>query len=159
MSVSRHILISAALIPKQPFNTDLQAIQSCYLKFRSLVIGVTSSLLLLAGSNSYSQQLVETFRIEGYVFRHERQELKKLTDECSNYLNRVSMKDGGKVIFNNSICGVDINDVSFIQKGYLTILEHYSSPVGWFEYFVIDLCKKRIIKTKRIDEGKGKFVW
>jgi hypothetical protein len=132
--------------------------ESCSLKFRLLVTGI-SFILLLIGRNSYSQQPVETFKIEGYVFSHERQQLKKLTNECSDYLNRVSVKADGKVIFNNSICGVDINDVRFIQKGYLTVLEHYSSPVGWFEYFVFDLCKKRIIKTKRIDEGKGKFTW
>ena len=130
--------------------------ENCH-KVNLLVLGVCS--LLLIGPNSYSQELVETFKIEGYVFRHERQELKKVTNECSGYLNGVSVKAGGKVIFNSSICGVDLNDVRFIQKGYLTVLENYSSPVGWFEYLVFDLCKKRVIKTKRIDEGKGKFAW
>jgi len=106
----------------------------------------------------HAQQKSELFTIEGYVFNDEQTQLTKLVENCSDYLHKISMKSAGSTIFERSFCGVDSKDVQFIQKGYLTVLEHYSSPVGWYEYVVFDLCKKRIMLTKRIDEGE-KFSW
>jgi hypothetical protein len=119
-----------------------------------LRLRVFSSLLLVLVINcSYSQQMVGTFTVNDCTFIHTRKQLDKMVSECSDYLNKITIKAGGKVVFENSICGVDVNDVQFIHKGYITVLEHYSSPVGWFEYIVFDVCKNRIITTKRIDEG------
>lgn len=100
----------------------------------------------------YSQR-PETFVVNDCTFSLERKQLTKVVDDCSDYLNKITLKTGGKVIFETSICGTDAIDVQFIHKGYLTVLEHYSSSVGWFEYYVFDVCKTRIVKTKRIDQG------
>ncbi len=127
----------------------------CWLR----VLGVISTFLILGSQTSNAQQTVESFVVDGYTFSQDRKELTKVVDECSDYLNRITVKSGSKTIFVQKICGEDINDVRFIHKGYLTVLEHYSSSVGWFEYIVFDLCKHRIITTKRIEEGQGIFEW
>lgn len=129
------------------------------MKYRLQALGVISALLIFGICPLYSQQHIDSFVVEGYAFNQDRVELTKVVDECSDYLNKITVKEGDKTIFTKSICGVDVSDVRFIHKGYLTVLEHYSSPVGWFEYVVFDLCKHRIITTKRIEEGQGKFKW
>ena len=58
-----------------------------------------------------------------------------------------------KNVFAQTICTAEIGDIQFLQKGYLTIIEHYSSPVDWAVYYIFDLCKGSVIKTKQIDEG------
>jgi hypothetical protein len=105
-----------------------------------------------------AQQKIDSFTIQGYVFSDDQVQLTKLVDNCSDYLHKISMRSANSTVFEVSFCGVDSKDVQFIQKGYLTVLEHYSSPVGWSEYVVFDICKKRIMLTRRIEEGE-KISW
>ena len=105
----------------------------------------------------YSQQ-PETFIVNGCTFTLERKQLTKVVADCSDYLNKVTVKAESKIVFETTICGTDLKDVQFIHKGYLTVLEYYSSSVGWFEYHIFDVCKRRIIKTRRIDQGE-KLNW
>jgi hypothetical protein len=98
--------------------------------------------------------------IEGYSFSVKTELVSKVKDGCGLYWNNVMVASPNKkTVFSNNLCGEDSKDVTFIQKGYMTILEHYSSSVGRFQYYIFDLCKKRMIKTKKIDEGAGKFEW
>lgn len=133
--------------------------QFCLMKYRLQVLGVISGLLFFSSHFSFAQQHVDSFVVEGYTFSQDRTQLTKVVNECSDYLNKVTMKTADKTIFEKSFCGTDEKDIHFIHKGYLTVLEYYSSSVGWFEYVVFDLCKHRIITTKRIEEGQGKFKW
>lgn len=67
--------------------------------------------------------------------------------------NIISLNKGAGELQSFSVCTAELEDVQFVNKGYLTVIEHYSSPVGWSKYFVFDFCKKRMIETKKLDEG------
>lgn len=117
-------------------------------------LSVISCILILGCYPTYSQKPeVETFELLGYTVKLEKQELLKITDNCDGTLNKLSVSDNEKVVFNKTICTADIRDVLFVEKGYLTIIEHYSSPVGWSQYYIFDLCKRRVVVTKKIEEG------
>ncbi len=118
-----------------------------------------STLFVLISCALFAQQPNETFSINGYGFKLDKKGMQKMTDGCGDILNKLSVQSQGKVIFSESICTVEIEDVRFTIKGYLTVLEHYSSPVGWTKYYIFDLCKKRLIKTRRIDETEKRLVW
>ena len=138
----------------------MQVIHYCFGQFRLTVIAlITSAFLILGSFNAYCQQRVESFTIDNCNFKHDRQQLTKVVKQCSDYLNKITLTVSGKKIYEVELCGVDESDVRFIHKGYLTVLERYSSAAGWFEYTVFDLCKKRIITTRRVEEGTAKFAW
>lgn len=117
---------------------------------------VTISMLLLSG-NGYSQEAVE--RIEFKI--------NDMTVELRKYLNvktdqgvcevssNVKLTKGGKEIYQRQICSAELTDVKIVTKGYLTVVEHYSSPVGWSQFYVFDLCKMRLFLTKKIQESPG----
>jgi hypothetical protein len=116
-------------------------------------LGVISGILLL-GYPSYSQNTSkETYEAQGIRIEVEKQELLKLTEGCDGFLNVLTVKRRGNRVFTERICSVDSGDVVFVRKGYLTIVEHYSSPVGWSKYYIVDLCQGRLIITREIEEG------
>ena len=67
----------------------------------------------------------------------------------------VRLTKDGKKIYQGQICSAELSDVKFIRKGYLTVVEHYSSPVGWSQFYVFDLCKMRLFVTKKLQESPG----
>jgi hypothetical protein len=129
------------------------------MKYRLQTQGVISALLILVNYSVYSQPPTDIFSINGYSFRLDKKEMQKMVDGCGDILNSLSVQSQGKVLFSENICAVEMEDVRFTTKGYLTVLEHYSSPVGWTKYYIFDLCKKRLIKTRRIDETEERLVW
>jgi len=122
------------------------------------VLGVISVLLITTYS-SYAQLPEDVFILEGYKFKIEKKELQKVTDGCGEILNRLTLENGSDLIFSETICTSEIGDIRFHTKGYLTVVERYSSPVGWTEFYIFDICKKRLIKTKRVEEGQTNLGW
>jgi hypothetical protein len=115
---------------------------------------VISVLILMLYSVAYSQdKFVDKYELNGFFFSIETNELDKITNGCGAFLSKVRVMNGSKIVFNEVICVVEIDDIGFRQKGYLTIIEHYSSPVGWSQFYIFDVCKKRLIRTKKIEEG------
>ena len=141
----------------------MQAIQYFLIpsRLRGLESLTITSILFFATFFAKAQLAKEdTFEIEGYSFSMKTELVSKIKDGCGLYWNNVVVKSPSKkILFANNLCGEDNEDVTFIHRGYLTILEHYSSSVGIFQYYIFDLCKKRMIKTKKIDQGPGKFSW
>ena len=113
---------------------------------------VAINLVLLSSINAQIKTS-DTYKQAGYVVKVEKEELTKITNDCDAVANKVILIIGGRTIYTEAICTADIEDVRFTNKGYLTVVEHYSSPVGWTIYYIFDLCKNQLIKTKRIDEG------
>jgi hypothetical protein len=97
----------------------------------------------------------EKYEAVGFTFKLERKELKVLTDGCTENRVTLSVMHNGVACFSKIFCVADKSDIRFTQKGYMTVVEHYSSPVGWTIFYVFDLCKKRVIVTNRIDEGQS----
>ena len=115
--------------------------------------------MLLGSYSGYSQEpVIETYKLSGHVLKVEKQELLKLTNGCENIMNHLSLKNQKREVFSESICTAEIEDLSITKKGYLTVVEHHSSPVGWSKYYVFDLCKQRLVITKELDEGT-KLAW
>jgi len=128
----------------------------CSMKQQLTVISIS---LLLISNSLYSQIKTEDcFEVFDNTIKLEKEELTKVAKECDAVVNLLTMSTNSNQVFVETICTADIEDVRFTQKGYLTIVEHYSSPVGWTVYYIFDLCKSRLIKTKRIDEGV-KLIW
>lgn len=69
--------------------------------------------------------------------------------------SKLTILIGNKEVYKNVLCTVDLDDVKIIERGYLTVIEHYSSPVGWSQFYVIDFCKKRLFVTKKLPESTG----
>ena len=65
----------------------------------------------------------------------------------------IKLIKNGKQVYYERICAVDVEEVQIILEGYLTVIRHYSSPVGWSKAYIIDLCKERVIETKELGEG------
>jgi len=113
----------------------------------------------MANYSANSQSAFDTFSVNGYSFILNQKEMQEMIDGCGHILNTLKVQSQGRVLFSENICAVEIGDVRFTIKGYLTVLEYYSSPVGWTKYYIFDLCKKRVIKTRRIDETEKRLVW
>lgn len=120
---------------------------------------LVSKLIILLSFVSFGQ-VPESDRFEaiGFAFKLEKKALKVLTDGCSEIRVKLSVTHKGSNSFSEIFCVADKEDVRFNQRGYLTVIEHYSSPVGWTIFYVFDLCKRRLIVTRRIDEGET-LVW
>jgi hypothetical protein len=117
---------------------------------------VTVSMLLLTG-NGYSQEAVEKidFKINDITVSL-RKYLNVKTDQgVCEVSGDVKLTRGGKKIYQEQICSAELPDVKIVTKGYLTVVEHYSSPVGWSQFYVFDLCKMRLLLTKKLQESPG----
>ena len=115
---------------------------------------VINLLLVLAPCLAYSQDSTfEKYTLLGFSICLEKQILSQITEECDAVINEVSLSYEEEELFKETICTPDVEDVLLVREGYITIIEHYSSPVGWSRYFVFDLCQRKVIKTKRLDEG------
>jgi hypothetical protein len=115
-----------------------------------------SSLIFLVSFASFGQMPdSEKYEAAGFTFKLERKALKVLTDGCSENRVALSVMHNGSASFSDIFCVADKEDIRFNVKGYMTVVEYYSSPVGWTIFYVFDLCKKRLIVTKRIDEGQS----
>lgn len=120
---------------------------------------LVSKLIILLSFVSFGQVPdSDRFEAAGFAFKLEKKALKVLTDGCSEVRVKLSVTNKGSNSFSEIFCVADKEDVRFNQKGYLTVIEHYSSPVGWTIFYVFDLCKKRVIVTRRIEEGES-LVW
>lgn len=116
---------------------------------------VLSQIIFLASFASFGQiPDSEKYEAAGFTFKLEREELKVQTDGCTENRVMLSVMHNGVGSFSESFCVADKEDVRFHLKGYMTVVEHYSSPVGWTIFYIFDLCKKRVIVSKRIDEGQ-----
>ena len=117
-----------------------------------LLLMVTASFISvgLLYAQMTTNDIVE---FDGYSLKLDKQELFDLKEGCDLVLNRITLEKQGKVIYSKSICATSLEDVVFIKKGDLTIVEHYGAPVGWSQYFIFDFCKSRLVLTKRLDEG------
>lgn len=97
----------------------------------------------------------EKYEAVGFTFKLERTELKTVNGDCTENRVALSVTQNGSACFSQIFCVADKSDVRFTLKGYMTVVEHYSSPVGWTIFYVFDLCKRRVIVTKRIEEGQS----
>ncbi len=120
---------------------------------------VSFLILLFISANCFSQAKInDQFQLFDYTIKLEKKELQKILNNCDASINTITVNNSINNVYAETICTAEIDDVRFAQKGYLTIIEHYSSPVGWTVYYIFDLCKESIIKTKQIDEGI-KLTW
>ena len=116
-------------------------------------------ILLFCSSYCFAQTKdSDQFTLLEYNIKLEKEVLTAITKGCDGTLNILTVNNKTTSVFAQTICTAEVGDVRFLQKGYLTIIEHYSSPVGWTVYYIFDLCKGSFIKTKQIDEGI-KLVW
>ena len=121
-----------------------------YLK-RLLLLLVSSFAVL---NVAYSQNaLQDSVHVNEYFLKLEKRELLKVKDGCDLIQNIITLQKQGVVVFEKVICSVYLEDVEITQKGYLTVIDHYGSPVDWCQSYVFDFCKKRLIITDRMGEG------
>jgi hypothetical protein len=120
-----------------------------------IFVGIVSILFTTMSLTSSGQTRMEkdSFKSESFSLTLDKEELTGLVNNCGSILNKISFFEDDNLTYNISLCTSDFEDITFIKKGYLTVIEHYSSPVGWSKYFVFDFCKKRIIETKTLGEG------
>lgn len=117
---------------------------------------VLNNLVFLISFASFGQMPdSEKYEAAGFTFKLERTELKVLTDGCTENRVTLSVMHNSSACLSEIFCVADKSDVRFNLKGYMTVVEHYSSPVGWAIFYIFDLCKKRMIVTKRIEEGQS----
>lgn len=114
-----------------------------------LVIASLTSITLLKAQET----ITDVAEIDGYSLQLNKQELFEITEGCDLVLNRITLKNEEKTIYEKTICATTLEDIVIINKGYLTIVEYYGAPVGWSQYYIFDFCKQRLILTKRLDEG------
>lgn len=120
---------------------------------------VVSKLIFLMSFAAFSQiPDSERYEAAGFVFKLERKALKALTDGCTENRVTSSVTHNSSACFSEIFCVADKEDIRFNSKGYITVVEHYSSPVGWTIFYVFDLCKKRVVVTRRIEEGES-LAW
>lgn len=123
-------------------------VSNSWMNFKFLVI---INLTFLC--NSYGQMIyVDTYKHDGYEVSISKEVLEKLTNGCESIHNTFSFYNGDKLIFEEVICTPEIDDLSIVRSGYLTVVQYYSSPVGWSKYFVFDFCKGRMDETLRLEE-------
>jgi hypothetical protein len=79
----------------------------------------------------------------------------KTPDGVCESLSDLKIMNNGKQVYHEKICSVELDDVKVLERGYLTVVENYSAPVGWSQFYVFDFCKMRLILTKRLQESTG----
>ncbi len=126
---------------------------SSYLTMRLLLL--ISLISMLSSFRVYSQEIIkkDEFSLNGvqiFLYKYSMVETDKGVCEVSSNLRLVK---AGKQVYQTQICSVELSDVEVLEKGYLTVIRHYSSPVGWSKAYIIDLCKGRLIETKELNEG------
>jgi hypothetical protein len=124
------------------------------MQMQQIIIRLFVSSLLSLISCSLQAQEVEKFEANGFVFSLSSKELKAITNGCSDFLASLKVTNSGRTIYSESFCIPDKKDVRFHLKGYLTVIEYYSSPVGWTKYHIFDLCKRRLMITRKIEENE-----
>ncbi len=123
------------------------------MKFKSTI---TTSLLILLSIPSHGQEIMtDAFEANGLQLVVESKELTKLVDNCGSILNRVCLKQGAKEVYKKTLCTTGFNEVLIRNKGYLIVVEHYSEPVGWSQFYVFDLCNRVLYLTKKLSESAG----
>ena len=118
---------------------------------------MATSILLMTTLSSMSQEIIEQDEIKiGSVTLqlHKKRFVETNQGFCEAYSELIIL-NGNKEVYKNAICTVELDDIKFREKGYLTVIEHYSSPVGWSQFYVIDFCKKRLYITKKLQESLG----
>lgn len=121
-----------------------------------LMVGVIISMFLLTG-NGYSQDAVEKieFKVDDVTIRLHKYQFVKTGQVICDASSDLKLIKRGKQIYQEKICSAELTDVKVLVRGYLTVVEHYSSPVGWSQFYVFDLCKMRLILTKKLQESPG----
>lgn len=105
-------------------------------------------------------QVQEIFEINGFKLCVQTREVLVQNGVCDTYVSELSVDRNKSTVFEESICASYDNDVTIIRKGYLSIVEHYSSPVGWSIYYIFNFCESRVFQTRRIsDSDKTNLNW
>lgn len=112
---------------------------------------------LISPFEGYSQEALqkEKLDINGVQILIYKYPMVKTDEELCEIPSDIKLIKGGKQVYYKRICAVELEEVQIRVKGYLTVIEHYSSPVGWSQFYVFDLCKMRLIITKRLAESPG----
>lgn len=112
---------------------------------------------LLLPFKGYSQEAIqkEKLDINGVQILLYKYPMMKTEEELCEIPSDIKLIKGGKQVYYNRICSVTMEEVQIRVKGYLTVIEHYSTPVGWSQFYVFDLCKMRLMITKRLEESPG----
>jgi hypothetical protein len=112
---------------------------------------------LLITNKSYSQDAVEKteFRIDNVTVQLSKYQFVKEDQVLCEVSNSLKLIMNGKQIFHEKICTAELADVKIITRGYLTVVEHYSSSVGWSQFYVFDFCKMRLLLTNKLQESPG----
>ena len=118
-------------------------------------MAVTSSLGLLISFEGYSQEAIqkEELSIQGVQILLYKYSMVETDEGVCEVASNLKLFKEGKLVYKTQICSVELGDVEILERGYLTIIRHYSSPVGWSKAYIIDICKERLIETKELDEG------
>lgn len=115
------------------------------------------SLLLLGykPGNCQSADRNLKFKIGEIVMSIDRSQSVKTADGICESLSDLKIVNGGKEVYREKICSAHPDDVKVRERGYLTVIENYSAPVGWSQFYVFDFCKMRLILTKKLQESSG----
>lgn len=113
------------------------------------------NISLLFSFQGYSQEAIqkEEFDLNGVQVLLYKYPMVKTDEELCEVPSVIKLIKEGKQVYYERICAVELADVEILAEGYLTIIRHYSSPVGWSKAYIIDLYKRRVIETKELDEG------
>ncbi len=125
-----------------------------YLKKLKLAV---ISVVLLSSLTLKSQEIVEKdeVKIGSIILQLHKKQLVETDQGFCEVYNELILLRGNKMIYKNSICAAELADVTITERGYPTVVEHYSSPIGWSQFYVFDFCKMRLFITKKIQESSG----
>ena len=120
-----------------------------------LTFSLCIALLLPSFSYGQSPEVKDSFMYQGLEITLSQTSNIETPEGLCEYWNTLTVREGDAVLFEASFCTVEDIDAKMVHKGYLTVIEHYSSPVGWSQFYVVDVVARKVFKTHPLQESMG----